>query len=70
MDVCALKQALWRQGLTIPKLAQRMGVSKKLIYSRVKGETAFKQTEICNIQEILGLSSKEMIIIFFDNQVS
>lgn len=70
MNISELNAELARKNISIPELAKLMGVSKKLIYSRFKGETSFKHDEICKIVNILSLSQEKMMLIFFSNQVS
>lgn len=67
MNIQELNAELARQKISIPELAKRMGVSKKLIYSRIKGETSFKHDEICKIIHILSLDENKMLLIFFNN---
>ena len=43
MNIDDLNAEIARKGLTKPQLAERLGVSKKCLYSRLKGETSFKQ---------------------------
>ena len=52
------------------KLAKKIGVSKKCLYSRLKGETSFKQEEIQKIASILGLNEEKIMNIFFAELVS
>ncbi len=70
MNISELNAELARKNISIPELAKLMGVSKKLIYSRFKGETSFKHDEICKIVNILSLSQEKMMLIFFSRQVS
>lgn len=70
MNIKKLKIELVRCGLSVPGLALKMGVSKKLIYSRINGETSFTQKEISAIARILGLDRNRIIDIFFGDEVS
>ena len=65
-----LKAAAIRKGMSIPDLAQQIGISKKRIYSRMHGATPFRQTEITKIRDCLGLTDEELISIFFTSDVS
>ena len=56
MNTDDLNAEIARNGLTKPQLAKKIGVSKKCLYSRLKGETSFKQEEIQKIASILGLN--------------
>ena len=70
MDFTELKIAMVKKEMNIPALAAAMGVSKKLLYSRMKGETPFTQREITQIAKILGLDQGDIIKIFFNQKVS
>lgn len=70
MNFCELSAEMARQHISIPELAKRMKVSKKLMYSRFKGETSFKHDEICKIINILALDQQKVLLIFFADKVS
>ena len=70
MNVNDLNAEIARCGLTIPKLADLIGMDKKTLYSRMKGETSFKQPEIANISKVLKLSQDKIFSIFFADSVS
>lgn len=70
MNYCELKAAMARKGISAPKLASALGLSKKTIYERLKGNRGFCQAEICGIAKLLDLSNDQIISIFFDEKVS
>lgn len=70
MNINELKAEIARHDLTIPKLAEKINMSKKTLYSRVKGETSFTQSEISLIASTLSLSKERIIEIFFDEKVA
>ena len=70
MNILDLKAEIARCSLTIPKLAEIIGMSKKTLYSRISGETSFKQNEIVEISHALHLSENQIFHIFFAEQVS
>ncbi|MCH5209445.1 MAG: DUF739 family protein [Oscillospiraceae bacterium] len=70
MNIDDLNAEIARQGLTKPQLAKQMGISKKRLYSRLKGETTFKQEEIQKIASILHLDNNKIMNIFFAELVS
>ncbi len=70
MNINDLNAEIARCGLTIPKLADKIGIDKKTLYSRFKGETAFKQPEIASISRVLNLSQDKILDIFFADTVS
>ena len=69
MNIDDLNAEIARKGLTKPQLAERLGVSKKCLYSRLKGETSFKQEEIQKIASILGLDEEKIMNIFFEKYI-
>jgi DNA-binding XRE family transcriptional regulator len=70
MNIPELKAEIARQNLTIPKLADKIHISKKTLYSRVNGETNFSLKEISAIAEVLKLSKDKIFFIFFANEVA
>ena len=70
MNIFDLKAEIARRDLTIPKLAKLIGMDKKTLYSRINGETTFKQTEIAKISQVLELSEDMIMSIFFADVVS
>ena len=65
MNILDLKAEIARRDLTVPKLAELIGMDKKTLYSRINGETTFKQTEIVKISQILNLTEDMIMSIFF-----
>ncbi len=70
MNVNDLKAEIARNDLTIPKLALLIGMDKKTLYSRMNGDTSFKQDEIVKISQTLKLSEESVMRIFFADAVS
>lgn len=70
MNMDDLNAEIARHGYTKPQLAKRMGISKKRLYSRLNGDTTFKQEEIQDIAKILELSEEKIMSIFFAELVS
>ena len=70
MNIPDLKAEIARCELTLPKLAELIGIDKKTMYSRINGETSFKQEEIVRISRTLKLSEDKIISIFFADAVS
>lgn len=70
MDVNSLNAEIARKGLSIPKLADSIGISKKTLYSRIQGKTLFKQDEIMQISKVLCLNGEQIFLIFFADHVS
>lgn len=70
MNIDDLNAEIARCGLTKTQLAKRMGISKKRLYSRLNGETSFKQEEIQKLSLILNLNGSKILEIFFAELVS
>lgn len=70
MNVDDLRAEIARNNLTIPKLAKIIKLDKKTLYTRMNGETDFKQDEIVKISKVLQLNSEQILTIFFADVVS
>ena len=70
MNYDDLNAEIARCGLSIPKLADKIGIGKKALYSRMRGETSFNQAEIAKISKVLNLDGNKILSIFFNSQVS
>lgn len=70
MNINDLKAEIARNNLSIPKLAELIDIDKKTLYSRMNGETNFKQEEISAIAKVLDLTSDKIMFIFFADVVS
>lgn len=70
MNFDDLNAEIARCGLSIPKLADKIGIGKKTMYSRMRGETSFNQAEISKISNVLKLDDDKILSIFFGNHVS
>ena len=64
MNINDLKAEIARNDLTIPKLALLIGMDKKTMYSRINGDTSFKQEEIVKLSQVLNLSEDSILHIF------
>lgn len=60
-----LKEAIKSSGVSITFLADKCGISRVALYSKIEGDSEFKQSEIAVIKEALHLSQKERDCIFF-----
>lgn len=65
MNIDSLNAEIARNRLSIPTLAVMMGINKKTLYSRMRGDTAFSREEIIVISNILQLSDNQILEIFF-----
>lgn len=60
-----LKEAIKNSGVSITFLAEKCGISRVALYSKIEGDREFKQTEIAVLKEVLHLSQKDRDAIFF-----
>lgn len=70
MNVMELNVELSRHNLSIPKLADKIGISKKAMYQKFKGETQFTLPEIREICQTLNLQGDRILEIFFSEKVA
>jgi hypothetical protein len=70
MNMADLKAEIARKNLSIPQLARLVHMDKKTLYSRINGNTDFKQSEIASISKVLELKQNEIMSIFFADMVS
>jgi len=65
MDLGALRAKLYNQKVTNIALAKELGISLSAIQRKMSGETEFKRPEINIIINLLSLTDKETMSIFF-----
>lgn len=65
LKVNELKAEMARSGLTIKKLAEKLGIHPATLSNKINGKTEFTCDEIMKIGEILHLSQKRIAEIFF-----
>ena len=70
MNSQELKAEMVRKGYTIPILAEKIGISKKAFYCKLKGKSDFRLDEIKKIIDILELNHDKILFIFFENSAS
>lgn len=70
MQILELKAVMAKKEISIPKLAEMLGINKKTMYSRFSKTTDFSQSEISRIAKILELSDNDILNIFFAEKVS
>ncbi|MDY4812786.1 MAG: helix-turn-helix transcriptional regulator [Ruminococcus sp.] len=70
MNIANLKAEIARRNLSVPQLAKLINMDKKTMYSRINGQTDFKQSEIASISKVLELKQEEILSIFFADVVS
>lgn len=70
MNPARLKVEIERHGMSVPKLASKIGIGKKAMYQKMRGETQFTQREIGAIAKELDLKKDGLLAIFFADVVS
>ena len=70
MNINELNVELVRKGLTIPKLAEKIGIGKKALYQKFKGITQFTLPEIRSICSVLNIQGERILEIFFNDKVA
>lgn len=65
LKVNELKAEMARSGLTTKKLAEKLGIHPATLSNKINGKTEFTCDEIMKIGEILHLSQKRIVEIFF-----
>lgn len=64
-----LKRAIDERGIKLTVLADKMGISRQSLHSKIKGERLFDQGEMMSLKTCLNLSDREFMSIFFGNRV-
>jgi len=67
LDIGELRAELGRQNMSIPRLAEALGMNRKQLYQRFHGDVSFTQKDILGIKHVLGLSDEQIIRIFFNS---
>lgn len=70
MNISELKVEMARKNISIPQLAQSIGISKKSLYAKMSEKIMFRQNEISSIAKFLELSDDKVLQIFFNELVS
>ena len=67
MDAEKLREAMRENHITVVRMCRELGISRKAFWSKCKGLSEFKQSEIVKICELLGM--KDGTEIFFPSSV-
>lgn len=68
MDAKKLREEMRKKGITVSRLCLEIGISRKSFWSKCKGLTEFKQSEMAKIIDVLELDNAAEI--FFPAKVS
>lgn len=66
MNKNLLKSIIYKKGMTIKKVAEKLGITRISLSIKISGKTPFSIKDIKNLRKILGLTDKEIIKIFID----
>lgn len=70
MNTKEFRVALVRAEISQNELADRIGISRQSLSQKTNGKRDFKLSEIRKISEVLDLSSDDVNVIFFGNEVN
>lgn len=65
VDTSLLEDAIERSGLKVGYLLEKLGISRQAFHYKRKGRTAFRQSEVYVLCDLLNLSETEKQQIFF-----
>ena len=68
MDAEKLRQRMREMGISVTRMCHEIGISRKAFWSKCKGLTEFKQSEMAKIIDVLELADGTEI--FFPHKVS
>lgn len=57
-------------GSTADSFSKELGMSRSTFSKKCNGKSEFTQSEICKAAQLLGLSSDDVVDIFFNQKVS
>lgn len=70
MNAHALKAKMVLLNVTTDELCTELGISRSAFYRKISGKSEFTRDEIQKIIEVLSMSTKETLDIFFGQEVS
>lgn len=70
MNVRLLKAAMVIAGLTTADMLRELGIGKSAWFRKLNGKSQFTQKEICKIRQVLKLTDRQTVEIFFAEKVS
>lgn len=70
MNSRELKAQMIRKDKTVDGLCAAIGISRSAWFRKISGESQFTQSEIMAIRRELELDDHQIVIIFFDEEVS
>lgn len=69
MNFKLLESVINEKGIKKSFVADKIGISRQSFYLKLNGEREFSQKEIAGLRDVLGLSDKQFLSIFFDDEV-
>ena len=67
MDAEKLREVMREKNITVTQMCRELGISRKAFWTKCKGKTEFKQSEIAKVIDLLG--AKYGTAIFFPKGV-
>lgn len=65
-----LKAECVRNGISLEKLAEKIGINNSTLYRKINRNTEFNRNELQIIRECLKLSDEQFIAIFFNDKIA
>ena len=69
MNLSLLESIINERGIKKSFVADKIGISRQSFYLKLNGEREFSQKEIAGLRDVLMLSDKQFMSIFFDDSV-
>jgi len=70
IDLEKLKTKIDESGMTMVAISQKSGISREVLYNKLKGESDFTVSQAVGLATALGLSQTEIKTIFFAKNVN
>lgn len=67
MNLLLLKSKMVEKGITDQELSSLLGINQATLFRKKNGVSDFYRNEIKVIKEVLGLTDKDIYLIFFEN---
>lgn len=67
MNSILLRQKMIEKRINQKDIINELGISRSATYRKIRGQTEFTRSEIKQLITFLGLSSEEVMNIFFNN---
>ena len=65
VDLITLKRLIKIRGFTFTFVAKSLGITREALYKKLCGKTEFRLSEVCALADLLHLSQRQIMQIFF-----